>query len=125
MKLNGRMYDAVLRVVFVLAYAFPYTFFVLYGYCERGRIRYFFLMAATMAFLALASWWTKHRLVAGGSLIFTTASSLVFTADHAADWSKITAPLNVFVVFALVIFGAILIHAAMWLWLDKKYGKRE
>lgn len=125
MRLNGRMYDAVLRVVFLLAYTFPYAFFTLYGYCERGRIRYFFLMAIAMGFLAVASWWTKHRLVAAGGLIMTTASSLILIGDQAAKWSEATAPLSVFALFAIVMAAAAAESAALWLYLDKKYGKRE
>ena len=118
------MYDAVLRVVFVLAYFFPYPFFALFGYFERDKIRYFLLLAAAMVFLAVVTWATKHRLIACGGIILNGITSAFTTSGYMEEWSARTAPMHVMALLIVIMLVIAALHMAIWIYLDKKCGER-
>lgn len=120
MRLNNRIYDALMRILLVLLYFVPYGFMAILADVKKGTIAGYVVAALTLGLLALLSGLTHHKLVALGGLLLSTLTSLSLIIPRAGEWSAFTKPLSPTALLIIVMGAALCLHVIIWKLIDRK-----
>lgn len=120
MRLNNRIYDALIRILLVLLYFVPYGFMAILADVKNGAITGYVVAALIFGLLALLSGLTHHKLVALGGLLLSTLTSLSLTMPRTREWSSYTKPFTPNGVLLLIMAIMLCLHVVIWKLIDRK-----